>query len=195
MGRVIVVNHVTLDGVMQAPGHADEDPRDGFEHGGWGQAGSDPAMMDAMAPAMADEGALLFGRVTFERFASYWPSQPDSPFTEPLTRKRKYVASTTLTADPAWSGSTLLRGDVPQAVRALAAGDGPDLTIMGSGVLVRSLLAHDLIDTWILMTHPLVLGSGRRLFGDGAPSALRLTDSVTTSTGVIIATYASGSTR
>ena len=195
MGSVFVVNHVTLDGVMQSPGRAGEDPRDGFAHGGWAQAGNDPVMMRAMAPAMAADGALLLGRRTFEDFAAYWPAQTDSPFSDVLTRKHKYVASTTLSADPEWSGSTLVRGDVPQAVHALTDSDGPDLTILGSGVLLRSLLRDGLIDRWILLIHPLILGSGRRMFGDGPPAPLRLTDSVTTSTGVIIATYESGGER
>jgi dihydrofolate reductase len=195
MGMVFVVNHMTLDGVMQSPGRADEDPRDGFAHGGWAQAANDPMMMRAMAPGLAADGALLLGRRTFEDFAAYWPAQTDSPFSQALTRKRKYVASTTLSADPEWSGSTLMRGDVPQAVRDLKEGDGADLTILGSGVLLRSLLPHGLIDRWILLIHPLILGAGRRMFGEGSPTGLRLADSVTTSTGVIIATYEPGGDR
>ena len=135
-------------------------------------------------------GALLFGRRTYEDFASYWPQQADNPYTKVLEDAEKLVVSTTLGEPLPWKNSHLLSGDGAEAVAALKAGDGPDLMVMGSGVLVQSLLRRDLIDRFVLMIHPLVLGAGRRMFADeGTFADLRLVDSVTTTTGVIIATY------
>ena len=190
MARITVINHVTLDGVMQAPGRADEDPRGDFIHGGWAQAGNDPVMSTVMAEGMGRGNALLLGRRTYEDFAGYWPRQTDNPFTPALDAARKYVASRTLT-EGGWSNTTVLRGDAVEEVATLKQSE--DMTIFGSGELIRSLIGHGLIDAWMLLIHPRVLGSGQRLFAtDGPPAALRLTDSVTTSTGVVIATYASG---
>lgn len=187
MGTIAVVNHLSLDGVMQSPANADEDPRDGFTLGGWAQAGTDAVMGRKLAEGMGRSGSLLLGRRTYEQFAAYWPHQSDNPYTEHLNAARKYVATRTLTA-ASWENTTLLDGDVPAAVAALKA-EG-DLAILGSGELIRSLLSHRLIDTWTLLIHPRVLGAGRRLFADEGPAAeLTLTDSVTTTTGVIIATY------
>ena len=175
MARVVVTEHLTLDGVMQAPGRADEDDRGGFEHGGWGLPYGDQVMGEVLGAGMARDGAILLGRRTYEDFAGFWPRQKDNPFTPLLNRRRKYVASTTLTEPLPWSNSTLLDGD---------------LSVLGSGELVQSLMRRDLIDEYLLMIHPLVLGSGRRLFTDsGAFAALRLVDSRTTTTGVVIATY------
>jgi dihydrofolate reductase len=189
MGTITVVNHLSLDGVMQAPGRAEEDTRGGFAHGGWGQAGNDPVMGQKMGEGMARSGSLLLGRRTYEQFAAYWPHQTDNPFTPHLNAARKYVATRTLT-QAAWENTTLLKGEVPEAVGRLKRTE--DLAILGSGELIRSLLGHGLIDTWILMIHPRVLGSGQRLFATEGPAAqLRLVDSVTTTTGVVIATYAS----
>jgi dihydrofolate reductase len=190
MSRVVVTNHLTLDGVMQAPGRPDEDPRDGFEHGGWAQPGNDEVMGRVMGEGMAQGGPLLLGRRTYEDFYAFWPRQSDNPFTEVLDNVTKYVASTTLTEPLPWSNSVLLSGDVAEAVARLREQPGPDIGVLGSGELVQSLMWHDLVDRWVLMIHPLVLGTGRRLFPDGAPFArLRLADSVTTTTGVVIATY------
>lgn len=190
MGKVVVINHVTLDGVMQAPGAPDEDPRGGFSHGGWAVPNNDEVMGRTMGRAMASNtGALLLGRTTYERFYAYWPHQTDNPFTEVLNNVRKYVASRTLTEPLPWANSTLLSGEATAAVAKLR-DSGPDLTVLGSGDLLQSLMRHDLIDEYLLMIHPLVLGSGRRLFPDGSPvSEPRLVDSVTTTTGVVIATY------
>jgi dihydrofolate reductase len=190
MGRVVVIQHLTLDGVMQAPGHAEEDPRDGFEHGGWAQTGNDPVMQDVMGARMGASWSLLLGRTTYERFADFWPRQEPNPFTHALNRVRKYVASTTLAEPLGWVNSTLLTGDAAAAVAALRAEQEDTLVVFGSGVLVRSLARRDLVDEYVLQVHPLVLGSGRRLFPEAGPlAAFRLAGSVTTATGVIIATY------
>ena len=190
MAKVMVMNHVTLDGVMQAPGRPDEDTREGFEHGGWAIAGNDEVMRRKMGEGgMAKGGALLLGRRTYEDFYGYWPHQTDNPFTEALDRVPKYVASRTLEEPLPWSNSILLDGDAVDAVAELKQKPIGDLTIMGSGDLIGSLMASDLIDKFLLMIHPLVLGTGRRLFAGRLHASLRLTDSVGTSTGVVIATY------
>lgn len=190
MRKIIVVNNVSLDGVMQAPGRPDEDTRGGFAHGGWAQPYNDPVMAEAMGEAMAKDGALLLGRQTYEDFASYWPHQKDNPFTPVLNAQQKYVASTTLVEPLPWQNSTLLAGDVAETVAALKATPGEDLAILGSGALIRSLLPHNLIDEYLLLIHPLLLGAGQRLFpGDGSLAPLQLIKSVPTTTGVIIATY------
>jgi dihydrofolate reductase len=190
--KVVVTNNVTLDGVMQAPARADEDRRGGFDRGGWAVGYDDPVMGRVMGERMARPGALLLGRRTYEDFASVWPNRTDNPFTEVLDNSQKYVASTTLTEPLPWKNSTLLAGDAADAVAGLKQQPGPDLGILGSGELIQSLRRRDLIDEYVLLIFPLVLGSGRRLFPDGSPPAgLRLTDSVTTTTGVLIATYQS----
>jgi dihydrofolate reductase len=190
MSRVIVTNHLTLDGVMQAPGRPDEDLRGGFEHGGWATPNTDEVMGRVMGEGMAQGGPLLLGRRTYEDFYDFWPKQKDNPFTEVLDRVQKYVASTTLTEPLPWSNSTLLEGDVAEAVTNLRRQPGKDIGVLGSGELVGTLMRHSLVDRYVLMYHPIVLGSGRRLFREGGPLAsLRLVDSVTTTTGVVIATY------
>ena len=190
MRKVVVFTSVTLDGVMQAPGRPDEDRRGGFEHGGWALPYSDPVMSRVQAEGMANAGPLLMGRRTYEDFHSFWPRQTDNPFTEVLDKAEKYVASTTLRAPLPWSNSTLLEGDAADAVAGLKRQPGKDLTVLGSGELVQSLRRRGLVDRYLLLIHPLVLGTGRRLFPDGGPaSQLRLVDSVTTTTGVVIATY------
>jgi dihydrofolate reductase len=143
-----------------------------------------------MAEGMAQGGPLLLGRRTYEDFYRFWPHQTDNPFTEVLDNVQKYVASTTLTEPLPWGNSTLLGGDAVQAVAELRQQSGKDLGVLGSGELVRSLSRHGLVDRFVLMIHPLVLGSGHRLFPDGsALTRLHLVDSVTTTTGVVIATY------
>jgi dihydrofolate reductase len=186
MSRVSVVNHVTLDGVMQAPGRPDEDTRGGFEHGGWAVPYFDDVLGRAMGERMTSDGAMLLGRRTYEDFAGFWPKQTDNPFTPLLNQRRKYVASTTLAEPLPWENSTLLTGDVGTAVAALDV----NLTVLGSGELIRTLMERDLVDEFVLTIHPLVLGTGRRLFGDGGPPAtLELVDATPTTTGVVIATY------
>jgi dihydrofolate reductase len=194
VGRIVVMNHVTLDGVMQGPGRLDEDTRGGFTQGGWGRraASADDAVGKAMGERMAAGGGLagwLFGRRTYEGLLSYWNQQPDSPFGPMLNSAPKYVASTTLAEPLPWPNSTLLHGDFADAVGALKARSGGVLAIMGSGELIGSLMAADLIDEYLLMIHPLVLGAGRRLFPAGVYVPLRLTDSATTAAGVVLATY------
>jgi dihydrofolate reductase len=190
MRKLAVVNSLSLDGVMQAPGRPDEDRRGDFAHGGWAQAYNDEVMGKAMGEGMAKPGALLFGRRTYEDFANVWPNQRDNPFTPVLNNRRKYVASTTLHEPLPWVNSTLLKGDARETVARLKEQPGDDLTILGSGELVRALLERKLIDTFTLLIHPLLLGSGRRLFADdGTIATLQLVSSVTTTTGVIIATY------
>ena len=188
--EVVVINHVTLDGVMQAPGRPDEDTRGGFAHGGWAIPDNDPVMGQAMGEGMAKGGSMLFGRRTYEDFASFWPKQKDNPFTEVLEKSQKYVASRTLKEPLPWSNSTLLAGDAADAVASLKEESGNDLTILGSGMLIESLRKRNLIDKFVRMIHPLVLGSGRRLFADGgALAALELIDCTTTTKGVLLATY------
>src|SRR6266481_7317606 len=187
MSKVVVFMNLTLDGVMQAPGRPDEDRRGGFEHGGWAMP---YATMEAAEESMAYTGALLLGRRTYEDFYTVWPNRTDNPFTEVLNNTQKYVASTTLKEPLPWANSTLLEGNATDAVAKLKEGAGKDLVILGSGELIRSLMPRNLIDEYILLIHPLVLGSGQRLFPDGGHFvALRLIDSKPTGTGVVIATY------
>lgn len=191
MGRVVVTTNLTLDGVMQAPGRADEDLRGGFAYGGWALRYDDAIKAEAMARGMARPGAMLLGRRTYEDFYRVWPQRTDgNPFTGFLNSVQKYVASRTLTEPLPWQNSTLLPGDAADAVAALKEQDGPDLAVIGSGELAQSLARRGLVDEYVLLIHPLVVGPGRRLFGEAAPAGrLRLVGSVTTGTGVIIATY------
>jgi dihydrofolate reductase len=188
MSRIVVLNHITLDGVMQGPGRPEEDTRDGFEHGGWSMADNDDVMGQVMGVRLAESGGLLLGRRSYEDMLGYW-NTTDSPFKDALNNAPKYVASHT--PEPlSWPNSTLLTGDVPKAVSELKKRPGGDLHIMGSGVLIQSLMPHGLIDEYVLLIHPLVLGSGHKLFQDGsALTRLRLVDSVATTKGVVIATY------
>ncbi|HLI36681.1 MAG TPA: dihydrofolate reductase family protein [Streptosporangiaceae bacterium] len=193
MGRIAVMNHVTLDGVMQGPGGADEDTRGGFTHGGWGNRSVTPddAAGKAMGERMAAGGGMagwLFGRRTYQQLLASWNAR-GGPFKDALNNSPKYVASATLREPLPWPNSTLLRGDVTDAVRALKAQSAGVLAIMGSGALIGALMAANLIDEYLLMIHPLVLGTGRRLFPGGVHVPLRLTGSVTTAAGVVIATY------
>ena len=181
---------MSLDGVIQAPGRPDEDARGGFDRGGWAVPYNDDVMAQKMGEGMASSGTMLFGRRTYEDFFGFWPQQTDNPFTPYLNQTTKYVVSSTLTEPLPWENSILLSGDPTASVAKLKAESGPDLGIVGSGELVRSLLAAGLIDRYVLLIHPLVLGQGRRLFDDRGPGAdLELVDSVTTSKGVIIGTY------
>jgi len=182
--------HLTLDGVMQAPGRPDEDRRGRFEHGGWAGAYNDGVMAKAVGESMGNTGALLLGRRTYEDFYQVWPKRTDNPFTPVLNNSLKYVASRTLKEPLPWINSKLLAGNAEDSVARLRKEPGKDIVILGSGLLVQSLLRRNLVDELMLTINPLVLGTGRRLFAEGGPSVtLRLVDSKTTSTGVIIARY------
>jgi dihydrofolate reductase len=189
MSRVVITNNLTLDGVMQSPSHPDEDRRGGFEHGGWAPPYADHVMGEFMAKGIEQGGSMLFGRRTYEQFASYWPHQSDdNPYAAVLNKRQKYVVSTTLGEPLPWANSTLLEG--VEAVAALKEQPGGDMVVLGSGELSQSLMRHGLVDEYVLSIHPLVLGSGRRLFPEGSPYAkLDLVDSVTTTTGVVIGTF------
>jgi dihydrofolate reductase len=187
MGKVVACVNLTLDGVMQAPARPDEDPRDGFAHGGWA---APYAAMTHAGPVFARTGALLLGRRTYVDFASVWPNRPDSPFTPWLNATPKYVVSRTLREPLPWVNSTLLGDDVASSVSRLRQEMEKDILIMGSGELIRSLTRSSLVDEYILLIHPLVLGSGRQLFGGGGiETKLRLASSETTPNGVLVATY------
>jgi dihydrofolate reductase len=188
MGKVIVMNWVTLDGVMQGPGRPDEDTRDGFAHGGWATAYSDESTVAKVGERMGGDRAFLFGRRTYEELLASWNAQ-GGPFKDALNDTRKFVASNNPEAKLDWPSSTRLRGDVPAAVADLKQSSGANLVIMGSGVLIGSLMAADLIDEYLLMIAPVVLGTGRRLFDGGTHAPLRLVESSTTSKGVLITTY------
>ena len=185
--RNLVVNaFVSLDGVMQAPGGPQEDPTGGFELGGWGVPYFDEEMMRQMAESAPYE--LLLGRGTYEIFAAHWPYD-EGPIADHLNSTRKHVASRTLER-PEWNNSTLITGDVAEYVARLKHQDGPEIQVHGSPGLLQTLLKADVIDELRIWTFPVVLGHGKRLFGDGAtPTAMKLVDNGTTDTGVTIATY------
>jgi dihydrofolate reductase len=189
--RLTLHTFLTLDGVMQAPGAPDEDRDGGFEHGGWSFPYSDQDFGEAVAGWFSRAGAFLLGRKTYEIFSGYWPkvTDPDDPVASKLNALPKYVASTTL-ASADWHNSSLLGGDLAAEVAGLKERPGDELQVHGSGELAQTLVDHDLVDEYRLLYYPVHLGSGKKLFRDGAkPGALRLIHSSTTSTGVIIATY------
>lgn len=188
MGKVIVMNWVTLDGVMQGPGRPDEDTRDGFDRGGWGIPYGDEATVAKMGERMGGNFEWLFGRRTYEELLATWNAR-GGPFKDALNNTRKFVASSNPATRLDWPNSTLLHGDVPAAVADLKQSSSGNLVIMGSGVLIGSLMAADSIDEYLLMIAPLVLGTGRRLFPEGVHVSLRLTESTATTTGVLIAVY------
>ena len=187
MSKVIVFTNLTLDGVMQAPGRPDEDLRGGFEHGGWAVP---YAAMTQAGDSIATIGALLLGRRTYEDFYAVWPKRKGDPLSAMLDAMQKYVVSTTLSEPLSWVNSTLLSGDATEAVARLKGELSKDLVVMGSGELVQSLMRSHLVDEYVLLIHPLVLGSGRRLFPESCPFAtLRLVNTKTTNNGVVIVTY------
>jgi dihydrofolate reductase len=192
MRKLIAHEWVTLDGVMQAPGDPGEDGDGGFEHGGWHLPYFDEVSQGWVVEAYEQAGGFVFGRRTYENLAGYWPhaSEEEQVIAIPLNTKPKYVASSTLTEPLEWENSTLLEGDLAQAVTALKKEDGNDLHVVGSSLLLHSLLEHDLVDGFQFMIDPLLLGRGKRWFsGDGPRMPMRLVDSKVTSTGAILATY------
>jgi dihydrofolate reductase len=189
--RIVVINHITLDGVMQGPGRPDEDTRDGFTRGGWAEPNTDDVMLRAWGKRLAASGGLLLGRRTYQDLLGYWNTQ-DSPFRDALNNASKYIASNTLAEPLPWPNSTLLSSDILTAVAKLKEAPGDDLHIMGSGALIQRLSSAGLIDEYMLSIHPLVLGTGHRLFAGGsAPTRFSLVEATPTTTGVIIATYRS----
>jgi dihydrofolate reductase len=187
--KVVVFTNLTLDGVMQAPGRREEDLRGDFPYGSWAAPYSAMAS-SAIGDSLGNVGPMLFGRRTYEDFYAYWPNQTGNPYTAVLNNAQKYVASTTLKEPLPWSNSTLLTGDVSERVASLKAQPGQDFMMMGSGELVQTLMKHNLVDRFVLLIHPLLLGSGRRLFPDGGVyAALRLIDVKGTTNGVLVATY------
>lgn len=190
MPRITTFTYVSLDGVMQSPARPDEDCRDGFDRGGWAASFGDAVLGHAIGESMSRSGALLLGRRTYEDFYRVWPNRKDNPFTPVLNNTLKYVASRTRQDPLPWMNSRLLCGDAEDAVATLRAEPGDDIVILGSGLLVQSLLRARLIDELMLMVCPIVLGAGRRLFpADAPPSSLHLVDSRTTSKGVLVSRY------
>lgn len=187
MGKLVACINVTLDGVMQGPARPDEDQRDGFTHGGWG---APYATMSHAGHVFAGSGALLLGRRTYMDFAHVWPNRPDSPHTAWLTAIPKYVASRTLDSALPWANSTVVSGDLETAVTRLKQSMDRNVLLMGSGDLMQSLMRAALVDEYVLLVHPIVLGGGRRLFVDGgAPLTLELSGSDVTPSGVVVSTY------
>ncbi|TME74542.1 MAG: dihydrofolate reductase [Chloroflexi bacterium] len=193
MRKLIANEWMSLDGVVQAPSYADEDMTGGFAHGGWHARYFDDRSMDWVIDSVTGAGGFLLGRGTYELFAAHWPNAPEDQqvLAKPLNALPKYVASTTLSEPLAWEHSSLLRGDLVGAVRALKAQQGLDLHVIGSPGLVQSLLVHGLIDELQLMIDPLTLGGGKRLFqDDGQLRKFQLITTETTTTGAHLATYA-----
>lgn len=191
MRSITVTMNVSLDGVVQGLGRPDEDTRGSFTHGGWGAWHQDEVLAREMGKGMNRPGDMLFGRRTWQDFITAWAHREDgNPFTTHMQAVTKYVASSTLEDADAWQNSVLLRGDATRTVAELKAQPGNDLAIVGSAALVRCLHAAGLIDQYTLVIHPLTLGSGARLFEGPAPlTQFRLTGSVATTTGVIVAHY------
>jgi dihydrofolate reductase len=188
---------MSLDGVVQAPGAPEEDTSGGFAHGGWHMPYMDETAQNAVLDGLTQAGGFLLGRRTYEILAAYWPnaSEEEEVVAEPLNTLPKYVASTTLSEPLAWQNSTLLEGDLAEAVRSLKREDGGDLQVIGSSQLAKTLFEHDLVDELRITIDPLLLGGGKRIFpNDGARRTLRLVDSAVTTTGAIMATYAPAAT-
>ena len=191
MRRISVTNNISLDGVMQAPMSPEEDSRGGFTLGGWAVGGgADPELGAEMGKGMARTGAMLFGHRTYDHMAAFWPHQTDpNPFTDHLNRTEKIVVSRDPSLEFSWENSTLLAGEAVQTVAELKATEGGDLSILGSGELVRALASAGLIDEYVLIIHPVLLGSGQRMF-EGVQQNLTLLSSMTTATGITLARYA-----
>jgi dihydrofolate reductase len=195
MRKLIVLEHISIDGVIQAPGGPEEDTSGGFAYGGWIGRYSDEILGTALRKQMNKPFDLLLGRTTFDIWEPYWPQHADAwPGVNAAT---KYVASNTRTSS-GWQPSVFLNGDIPEKVAKLKQQPGPDLNVWGSGNLLQTLIKHDLVDTFWLMIYPITLGGGKRLFADGTiPAAFKVTESIVGSTGVIVVNYerAGGITR
>lgn len=187
MRKLIVLEHISLDGVIQAPGGTDEDTSGGFTYGGWIAPHSDPILGTALRKQMNSPFDLLLGRKTFDIWAPYWPHHADAwPGVNAAT---KYVASNTLTSAE-WQPTVFLNGDIAEKVTKIKGEQGPDLHVWGSGNLLQTLIKHDLVDTFWLMIYPITLGVGKRLFADGTiPAAFKVTENIVTPNGVIIVNY------
>ena len=184
-----MINHLTLDGVVQAPGRSDEDLRGDFAYGGWAQPGNDEVMAKVMMAQFPEGAALLFGRRTYEQLSGYWPTQPDSPFSTMLENIPKFVVTRTLSTAPVWESSTTLITDPAAQISSLK-DEGTSLVIFGSAELSQTLTDAGLVDRYVVMIHPVLVGSGRRLFPDSGPyRRLALVDSTITTTGVLIGIY------
>ena len=189
--KIVVMDNVTLDGVIQAPGRADEDTRGGFAHGGWASQNidePDPEIGAAMGVRMSQSDGLLFGRRTYEDLMTTWNAR-GGMFKDALNAAQKYVVSHTLTDPLPWPNSTLVAGNVVDAVTELRSRPGRELHIMGSGQLIETLVAHQLVDAFLLMIFPVVLGCGRHLFSGDTYMQLDLVDAKATRSGVVIATF------
>ena len=190
MRKLAVVNFMTLDGVMQSPADPNEDPSGGFTEGGWVTPFLDEEWGNAAAEGMAESDALLFGRLTYQKMEAYWPNQPDDdPFAKKMNHTPKYVVSRTLD-DVSWEKSTVIKGDPVAEITALKEQPGKTITVLGSGDLIQTLMQNDLIDEFVLLVCPVVLGHGKRLFRDGVPKTpLELVDSTPTKSGALMVTY------
>jgi dihydrofolate reductase len=187
--KIIAITHVTLDGVMQAPGGPEEDPRNGFTHGGWSMAFGDDASGQVINEIIASEFGLLLGRRTYEIFAAYWPNHGDNPIGKAFNKATKYVVTHSLDRLD-WKNSQKIDGDAVAGIRRLKASAGPGLHIWGSGDLLQTLIAADLVDEYRMWVYPVVLGKGKRLFENGVPPrSLSLVASQSTSDGVLLNTY------
>lgn len=190
MRKLRVIEFLSLDGVMQAPGAPEEDTEGGFRHGGWQRPYVDDVLGATAAEGMATTDAYMFGRKTYEKMAAYWPTAPDDdPYARHLNSTAKYVASTTLQSVE-WRNSTLIKGDVAEEIAKLKEEPGGNIAVLGSGELVQTLIRHDLVDEYFLVVFPILLGGGKRLFREADEARrLRLVDSKATGTGGVILTY------
>jgi dihydrofolate reductase len=187
MRKIIVFEHITLDGIIQSPGGPEEDTSNGFAYGGWSMPYSDDRIGAALIKKMNAPFDLLLGRKTFDIWAAYWPHHND--FWPAVNTVTKYVASHTLTSHE-WQPSVFLNGDIAEKITRIKQQEGPDLHVWGSADLIQTLMKHDLVDTFFLMLYPVTLGSGKRLFTDGTiPAAFKVTETIVGSTGVIGASY------
>lgn len=187
MRKIIVLEHISMDGVIQAPGGPQEDPSNGFAYGGWISAYSDKNIGEALRKQMNSQFDLLLGRKTFDIWEPFWPQHADA--WQNVMTATKYVASNTRSTSD-WNPTVFLSGDIAAKVKEIKQGQGPDIHVWGSGNLLQTLIKHDLVDTFWLMIYPVTLGSGKKLFADGTiPAAFKVTESIVGSSGVIVVNY------